>query len=302
MHDSMDSRDRMIETLRDDMPPVAGQAELDRVRQRALAARAEKRQPRFSRRSLRIAAAFATVAGVLAVTALALAPRAESAAFASQQAADALLLQADGQVLHTVARYTGTGWNEQYGHDARYDIDQRWSSWIDPAGRRIRDESVNIGDGSLDGMTVRVGDRVVLFQNNVRYGTGDKQQLVEWPNTTDPFGSMLGLMVDQLRTAIAAGDAKPTGSTTIDGEAYWIVEYRIAKGDTLTVTMRKSDYRLKTWEREGAGRNGNGNWTSTERIEFETIEQLDPGTLPDNFFSVDEVIAAAVPNTPIDRR
>jgi hypothetical protein len=163
--------------------------------------------------------------------ALALAPRHDTTAFAREQAADALLLKTDGRVLHSVVRYRSTGWSEQYGHDPRYDMDQRWSSWVDPLGKRIRDESVNVGDGSLDGLTVRVGDRILMFQNNVRYGTGKTQQLVEWSKTTDPFGTMMGFMIDQLREVIADGSAKVTGSTTIDGEEYWVVEYSQEKGD-----------------------------------------------------------------------
>lgn len=44
--------------------------------------------------------------------------------------------------------------------------------------------------------------------------------------------------------------------------------------------MRKSDYALKTWLRETSGKNGNGKWAGSERIEFETMEQLDPDSLP----------------------
>lgn len=302
MHDGTDPRAVLTDRLRADMPPYADQAALDRVRLRASSARSEAAAPRASRHRLRMAGAVATAALVLAAGVWSLAPRQEATAFAREQAADALILESGGRVLHTVAHYTSTGWTEQFGRDARYDLDQRWSSWVDPAGRRIRDESINTADGSLDGLTVRVGDRIMLFQNNVRYGTGAQQQLVEWQRTTDPFGSMMGLMIDQLRAVIADGSAKPSGSTTIDGEAYWIIEYEPAKGDTLTVTMRKSDYRLKTWVRESSGKNGNGEWTSTERLEFETIEQLEPGSLPDDFFSLDSVTAAAKPGTPIDRR
>ena len=212
------------------------------------------------------------------------------------------MLKTDGQVLHTVVRYTSIGWNEQYGHDARYDMNQRWSSWIDPMGKRIRDESVNVSDGSLDGLTVRVGDRILTFQNNVRYGTGKKQQLVEWSKTTDPFGSITGLLIDQLLEVIADGSAKVTGSTTIEGQEYWGVEYSPEKGNVLTVTMRKSDYRLKTMVRESSGENGNGKWTGTDRFEFETMEQVEPGSLPADFFSFDDVIASAESGTPIDRR
>lgn len=302
MHDSKDPRGLLIDQLRDEMPPIADTDSLHRVRNRALASRNQVRRTHASRRVWRVAGAVAATAAVLVVGLAVLAPRYETAAFAREQAADALLLKTDGRVLHTVARYRTTGWNEQFGHDERYDLDQRWSTWIDPVGKRLRDESVNLGDGSLDGLTVRVGDRVLLFQNNVRHGTGDKQQLVEWTKTTDQFGTTMGFMIDQLRQVIADGSAKVTGSTTIDGEDYWVVEYSPEKGDVLTVTMRKSDYRLKTWVRESSGKNGNGEWTGTDRIDFETMEQLDPESLPKDFFSFDQVIAAAEPGTPIDKR
>jgi hypothetical protein len=302
MSDSKDPRGTLIDELRRDMPPHAEEYALDRVRTRALASRNEFRSAHRPRRAWRIASVVAATAAVLVVGALALAPRHDTTAFAREQAADALLLKTDGRVLHSVVRYRSTGWNEQFGHDPRYDMDQRWSSWVDPLGKRIRDESVNVGDGSLDGLTVRVGDRILMFQNNVRFGTGKTQQLVEWSKTTDPFGTMMGFMIDQLREVIADGSAKVTGSTTIDGEEYWVVEYSQEKGDLLTVTMRKSDYRLKTWVRKTEGSNGNGKWTGTDRYEFETIEQLDPKSLPEGFFSFDKVIAAAKPGTTIDRR
>lgn len=297
-----DPHGMLVDELQRDMPPLAEEAALDRVRMRALASRGRSHAAWASHRGWRLATIAATVAAALVVGALTLAPSSDTKAFAREQAADALLLKTDGQVLHTVVRYTSTGWNEQYGHDARYDMDQRWSTWIDPAGKRIRDESTNIGDGSLDGLTIRVGDRILLFQNNVRYGTGKKQQLVEWSKTTDPFGSMMGILIDQLRAVIADGSAKVTGSKTIDGQEYWVVEYSPEKGSMLTVTMRKSDYRLKTMARESSGKNGNGKWTGTDRFEFETMEQVEPGSLPADFFSFDAVIAAAEPGTPIDKR
>jgi hypothetical protein len=301
MSEGKDPREMLVDGLHRDMPPIADEDALDRVRRRALASRGEVRRAYTSHRTWRIVGAIAATA-VFVVGALALAPRYNTVAFARERAADALLLKTDGAVLHTVVRYRSSDWNEQYGHDARYDLDQRWSTWIDPVGRRIRDESVNVGDGSIDGMTVRVGDRVVSFQNNVRYGTGSRQQLVEWGKSTDPFGTMMGTMIDQLSEVIADGSAKVAGSTTIDGEDYWVVEYSQEKGDLLTVTMRKSDYRLKTWVREGSGQNGNGQFKGSQRIDFETMEQVGPESLPADFFSFDKVIAAAEPGTPIDKR
>jgi hypothetical protein len=302
MSDTNDPRGTLADELRRDMPPIAEQDALDRVRMHALTSRGEVRSAHSSRRAWRIAGVVATVAAVLVVGALTLAPRSGTTAFARERAADALLLKTDGRVLHSVVRYTSTSWNEQFGHDPRFDMDQRWSTWVDPMGKRIRDESVNVGDGSVDGLTIRVDNRILTFQNNVRYGTGKTQQLVEWPNTTDPFGSMMGILIDQLRVVIADGSAKMTGSTTIDGQEYWIVEYSPEKGNVLTVTMRKSDYRLKSMVRETSGKNGNGKYTGTDRFEFETLEQVEPSSLPADFFSFDEVIAAAKPGTPIDKR
>lgn len=281
-------------------PGVPNDTEVERMASKARnLANSHARRPRRLRQ---VALALTIVAVAIGLATLAAPGRHGTAAFAREQAADALLLKSDGRVLHTVVRYTSTNWNEQYGHDARYDLDQRWSSWVDPLGKRILDECVNVNDGSLDGLTVRVGDRILVFQNNVRYGTGKEQQLVEWAKTTDPFGTMMGSMIDQLREVIADGSATVTGSTKIDGEDYWVVEYSPTKGDSLTVTMRKSDYRLKTWVREATGVNGNGKWTGTDRFEFETMEQVDPGTLPADAFSFDKVIAAARPGTPIDKR
>lgn len=302
MSDINNPHGMLVDELQRDMPPLAEEAALGRVKTRALNSRGRAHAAHTSHRAWRMAGVVATVAAVLVVGALTLAPPSDTKAFAREQAADALLLKTDGQVLHTVVRYTSTSWNEQYGHDARYDMDQRWSTWIDPIGKRIRDESTNVGDGSLDGLTIRVGDRILLFQNNVRYGTGKKQQLVEWSKTTDPFGSMMGTLIDQLRVVIADGSAKVTGSTTIDGQEYWIVEYIPEKGNVLTVTMRKSDYLLKSMARETSGKNGNGKHTGTDRFEFEMMEQVEPGSLPADFFSFDAVIAAAEPGTPIDKR
>lgn len=302
MSDINDPHGMLADELQRDMPPLAEEAALDRVRTQALASHRRSHTARTSHRGWRMAGVLATVAAVLVVGALTLAPPNDTTAFAREQAADALLLKTDGQVLHTVVRYTSTSWNEQDGHDARYDLDQRWSTWIDPIGKRIRDESTNVGDGSLDGLTIRVDDRILLFQNNVRYGTGKQQQLVEWSKTTDPFGSMMGTLIDQLRVVIADGSAKVTGSKTIDGQEYWIVEYIPEKGNVLTVTMRKSDYRLKSMARETSGKNGDGKHTGTDRFEFETMEQVEPGSLPADFFSFDAVIAAAEPGTPIDKR
>lgn len=302
MSDRSDPRGMLIGELQRAMPPLADEDALDRVRMRALASRRRVRRARAPRRAWRIAGVVAATAAVVVVGALALTPRHDTTAFAREQAADALLLRTDGRVLHTVVRYRSTGWNEQFGHDARYDMDQRWTTWVDPLGKRTRDESINIGDGSLDGLTVRVGDRIMMFANNVRYGTGKKPELIEWTKSTDPFGTMMGTMIDGLREVIADGSAKVAGSTSINGEEYWVVEYSAEKGDLLTVTMRKSDYRLKTWVRESSGKNGNGKYTGTDRFEFETMEQVEAGSLPADFFTFDNVIAAAPPGTPIDKR
>ena len=59
------------------------------------------------------------------------------------------------------------------------------------------------------------------------------------------------------------------------------------------MTLRKSDYLLKTWARDVAyeleGRSG----VMSKGATLEVIEQLDPTTLPGDFFSLDAVKDAA---------
>jgi len=308
MSELHDSRDAFADALRADMPPAPSDDALARVRAHATELRRDTRRSPASRRAWRAVGGLAAAAAVIAVAALVLAPRLETAAFARERAADALLLPSDGRVFHAVMRYTDTAWNEREGHDARYDLDQRWSSWVDITGKRTREEFVNVDDGSLDGLSVRIGDRNVVFQNNVRYMTGAKQQLIDQNVGNQPIGTAMGGMIDYLRARIADGSAKVVGSRTIDGEEYWVVEHK-EEGDksmpgasVLTVTMRKSDYRLKTWARDSTYENGDGKGTQTERIDFEVMELLDPSSLPDDFFSFDSVIAAAKPGTAVDKR
>lgn len=300
-----DSREVFIDHLATEMPPVPTTGELAAVRAQAIALANERRPTRAPR--WRLAGSVVAVAMVL-LAALAILPRLQTAAFAREQAADALLLQTDGKVLHVVLHFTSTSWNEEFGHDSRYDLDQRWSFWIDPTRERVREQYVNLADGSLDGLTVRADDRLVVFQNNVRFGTGDKPQLIETAVPGEPLATPMGPIIDYLRGGIEDGTAKVTGTTTIGGEEYWVVELEEPKDpavdgtSVITATMRKSDYRLKTWKRESKYHNGNGDGTGSERIEFEVTEQLDPSSFPAEFFSPDSLIDASGPGITLEKR
>lgn len=308
MSDYEDAREEFVEGLRESMPSVPQSGALERVRSRAISRNGKTdSRPAVSGRWRVAGVALAAVA-VVAVSVLVLAPRLETAAFARDQAADALLLRSDGHVLHAVMRYTETGWNEREGHDPRYDWNQRWSFWVDAEGKRTREEFVNLADGSLDGLSVRIGDRFMRFQNNIRYGTGSKQQLIDETLPDEPVGTVMGYLIDYMRARISDGSARAVGTRTIDGEEYWVVEYEEPQTEELrgksvtTVTMRKSDYRVKTWARDAIYKNGDGKGTQTQRLFFETLEQLEPDSLPEDFFSFDEVIDAAKPGTPIEKR
>ncbi len=302
-----DSRERAIDTLRAEMPPVAEEEALRRVREGAIKRHTARRASVLSRYPWRKVGVMAAAAVVIAVVALSLAPRTSTTAFGREAAADALLLQTEGRVLHVVVHYTETSSNDREGHDPRQDIEQRWSAWIDPDRQRMREEYVNVGDGSLDNLRVQVGGRVMTFQNNVRYGTGDVQQLIDEGASGEPVSSWMGGMIDSLRARIADGSAKATGTEIIDGEEYWVVEYEAPldgplTSRILTATMRTSDYRIRAWTWEAKTLNGDGRGTQTSSGTFEVIEQLEPDMLPDDFFSFDAVTAAAEPGTPVEKR
>lgn len=319
MSENNDPRDVFAQQLRAEMPPVPANESLSAVCDAAKGrANAIKQRSRRSALVWRGVGAVAAAAAVIAAGAFVLAPRLENAAFARDRAADALVLKSDGRITHMVTRFTETGWTEQFGHDPRYDLNQRTESWYDPAGMRSYSKIVNIDDGSVDMVTVRDGDRELTYANNVRYGTGSKPGLV-WGNVVgQPLGTQIGYITDYVRQAIADGDAKVAGTEIVDGEECWVVkidEDAIAKrywkkGDPkidprgysiVTVTLRKSDYLVKTWARDAVGYNGNGKTTTTQRAYIDSWDYLDPSAVDPSMFSIDAVIKLAPPGTKFDR-
>lgn len=296
--------DDFVARLERDMPPVPDDAALTRVNARVRDRAGMHGAPSVSAaRVWRIAGALATVAAAAVVAAYMLTPRLDTAAFARERAADALLLPTDGRILHTVTHFTDTAVDVGAGHDSRLDLDQRWESWVDTRERRIREDYVNVKDGSLDNRSVRQGDRVVVFQNNVRYLTGGEQQLIDESHTQQPFGSGIGVTIDYLRERIADGSAKVTGTRTIRDEEYWVVEWTSEEGDIHVVaTMRTSDYRLKTWTQEVETRVGNAKGIQMTTATFDTYELLERSDLPADFFDFERVFSAAKPGTRVDRR
>lgn len=302
-----ETRSEIIGALRVDMPPVPDPVSLRRVKSMAELRGGDTERGRRWVRHRSLAGAGLVAVAAIAVIALVLTPRADTSAFATADAADALLLASEGSILHLEASWQLRSENDRDGHDPRLDINQDCSYWIDSAGHRMRVEYVNVADGSLDSRTVQVGETMMAFQNNVRYGTGDAQQLVEFNNYKEPFGSVMGQAIDFLRARIAEGSAEPIGTQVIDGEEYWVVEYRaplagILTSDVMTATMRTSDYRIHTITRETAYFNLDGRGTESSVFTFKLVEQVQPDALPDDFFSFDTVVAAAAPGTPIEQR
>ena len=293
----------LIEALRDDMPPMAGKDALVRTRASAVRKHAGRRTG-LRAHPWRTAGGAVTALAVIAGLAFALTPRADTSAFAADEAVNALLLQTNGKVLHLEGTFTRTGENDREGHDPRFDVDQRCSYWIDPAGDAMRTETVNVADGSLDSVSVQIGDTAVDFQNNVRYGTGDHPQLTKMAGVGVPISSVMGGMVDYLRARIADGSAEAVGTEVIDGEEYWVVEWRapledILTSNVLTATMRKSDYHIRSWTWKIGYINGDGRGTETTTGTFDLIEEIDPATLPADFFTFESVIAIAGPDVPL---
>ncbi len=304
MSQQSDSQEAIVEMLRTDMPPAAGEDALRRVKASAIL-----REPEVARSFVR-RHPWRTVGGITAAAAavallFALVPRADTSVFAADKAADALLMQTHGRVLHVVAAYAQTRTNGREGYDPSYYINQQWSSWIDPSNQ-MRREEVNLPDGSLDVLVVQSHGRQMMFLNNIRYGS-DRQHLIETP-AGGMISSAIGGWVEDLRAEITNGTARVTGTKVIDGEEYWVVEARLPPDDdtvtsnVVTATMRKSDYRIKTWTSVVEWKNSDGDGNLTSRIVFEVYEEIERDTLPDDFFNFDDVIAAAEPGTPIEKQ
>lgn len=307
MHRQNDTHSHVMDRIRSQMPDKPDSSSLERVRTTALERTAQRRGVAGLRHPWRTLGGVTAIAAVVVALMIALPTSHSDPAFASDLAAEALMLQTDGEVLHIVATYTRTSENDAEGHDPRLDLDQEWSYWVDTTDQRMRFESVNRTDGSLDSAQVQIQDTVVGFQNNIRYGTGDMQQLVEWTTADTPLASVMNGNVEFLRAKIADGSAKATSTEIIDGEEYWVVEYRPPLENILTrcvlvAKLRKSDYRIKDWTLERGYLNLDGKGSEISSMTFSTIEYIDPSTLPDDFFTFESVIALAEPGTPVDKR
>jgi hypothetical protein len=266
-------------------PDVPADHEVERMAARAhdLAGSAA----RNPRRRWQVAVALTLVAGA-ASFALALATGHQTTAFARERAAQALMFHADGRVAHV--EMTLSMKSRGAGNNPRDDVDQRWSTWIDADGKRIREEFTNGTDGLLEELTVRADGRVVTLLTGRQY---KKALLV----VTDgqPIETAFDEEANVMRCGIADGSAKVTGTKTLDGDEYWVVELNLKSdaGDTVeTVTMRKSDYRLRTWTLVSTDKVQNGTAVTSKQATVQVVEQLAPNSLPQGFFSQDAVRAA----------
>lgn len=238
--------------------------------------------------------AVAAMVGALVLSA-ALAPGRQPAAFARERAARALMFEVPGEVLHLELRHTET-WRPK-GAAADPTSDERWSMWIDADRGRMREQMTRSSDGRMKELRVRTGDRRITLVRGEGEGT---QRLWEEDVPTQPLSSALDDMVGYMRARIEDGSAKVIGTTTIDGDDYWIVRWVAEESDiTLTVTLRKSDYRLATWAQDvRSGQAG----TQEERVTLETLDHVGAESLPDDFFTFDAVRNAAEQRAPVETR
>jgi len=291
-----DPQEAFIDTLRAEMPPVAGEDADSRVRARVLAARPAAKSP-VLRRSWRVAGSLATALAVVAVAAILLAPRMETAAFARERAAAALLFQTPGRVLHLELTYTQK--DRSTTGAVPINTNERWSIWVDAEGKRLREEFVSGSDGSLNTLHVRTAESDIVFHGDYP----PEAQLTESDATDQRIETALDDWIPYMRARIADGSAKVTGTKMIDGDECWIVQWKSDERDiTETVTLRTSDYLVKTWARDVAYQNESGSGIVSKAATLHVIEQLDPATLPSDFFTLDAVKDAAEqrgsPRTP----
>jgi len=300
VHEQKDSRDVLVERMRAVKPASPSREAADRVRMRVLgsvAAAPTTKRPRV----WRIAGSVATAAVLIAVALVVLAPRIETAAFARDKAADALMFNTPGRVFHMEMTYT----HEADDLPKNEWLNQRWSLWVDSEGRRLREQFVNASDDSLADMKVWIDDRALSYAYMAR---NNKQSLIDFNYSGTPLQTVMEDEISNMRMELDNGDAKVTGAQLIDGDEYWVVEcdYYDDRGDIesiTTMTMRKSDYRLKTWQRKSFSKDGTGaaKVTRTKRIVFNVIEQLEPSALPEDFFSFDAVTDAVRPGIPVEK-
>jgi hypothetical protein len=244
----------------------------------------------------RWAGGLATAAALIAVALVAFAPQTGTMAFARDKAASALMFHTPGHVLHAEMTYT-----YQSDEDPKdQSLDQRWSLWVDSDGKRLREQLVNKGDGSLADIKVWSGGRELAY-----WFSNNRQGLVDYDMTARPLQTVMDEEISNMRARIDDGSAKVIGSKTIDGDAYWVIECDSGTGESrenLTMTLRKSDYRPKTWQRKTFSTDSKGaTKVTTKRIVFDILEQLEPTTVPENFFSFDAVTAAVRPGVPLQK-
>lgn len=291
-----DPREAFADTLRAEMPPAAGEEASSRVRARVLASRHIRKSPALGR-SWRVAGSLATALSVIAVAAIMLTPRLETAAFARERAVDALMFQTPGRVLHLELTYTQK--DRSTDGEVLTDTNERWSIWVDAEGERLREEFVDNSDGSLNEMHVRAGERDIVFHGNY---PPEARALVEYDATDQRIMTPLDDWIPYMRAQIADGSARVTGTQVIDGDEYWVVTCSSDDADvTETVTLRKSDYLLKTWKRDSAYEVDGKSGVVTKGATLHIIEQLDPATLASDFFSLDAVRDAAKRGAPAEK-
>jgi len=293
MHEPRTDTD-LIERLRVEQPLRPAENAPARVVARVQHATAN--EPKVSRRAWRVAGSLATAAILVAVAVIAIAPRMGSEAFARDKAATALLFQTPGRIMHVEMTYT----HESEADPTSQWLNQRWSLWVDPEGRRLREQFVNTQDDSVAVMRVRDDSlsRAYWFSNN-------RQGLVESDVSMQPVATVMDDEVAYMRARIDDGSAKVTGTQVIAGREYWVVTCRTddgAQSEVLTMTLRKDDYLPRTWQRESTETDSSGkSEVTTKRIVFNLIEQLEPEKLPADFFSLDAVTDAVLPGIRVER-
>lgn len=286
-----DGSNDLVDILRNDMPPAADEDTLIRVRASAVQKHAGADSGFRARPSRTLGgAAFALM--LVAVLAVALIPRTETPAFAADKAIDALSMQTYKNILHLKGAHTESRRSESGDHDPRTDVNARQEFWIYPTAGAIRGETTNLADGSLDSMYVQIDDTLMQFQINIRYGTEQTERLSTHPAAED--ATALDGIVDRMRARIADGSAKVTGSETVDGEDCWVVEYRApteypTSFHSFSVTLRKSDYRLRAYAVNAEYIDEVSQETVTSSTTFNVIEEVEPQTLPADFFTFEAV-------------
>jgi len=291
-----DSREAFVDGVRVDMPPVAGEDALTRVKMRALRSQRASVESPLRQRSWRMAGGLAAAVAVIAVAAVALAPGQQSAAFARGKAAEALLFQVPGRVLHLEMTYTQK--DKSTTGDVLYNTNERWSVWVDAEGKRLREEFMDSDDGSLNEMHVRTAKRDIVFHGD--YPPGER--LVEYDASNQRIETALDDWIPYMRARIADGSAKVTGTEMMNGDEYWVVKWKSDEGDmTETATLRKSDYLLRTWTRDSSYEVDGKSGIITKGATLQVIEQLDPATLPSDFFTLDAVKDAAKEAKPVEK-